>query len=96
MHVVKVAGEVDLDVCDDHGAWFDRHELRRFIDALATPSGRTSSGSKTKNKRVVAAAAAASVAVVAADNDKLDTALEVADAGFSVLGLFGDLLGALD
>jgi Zn-finger nucleic acid-binding protein len=28
------AGNVDIDVCDAHGAWFDRNELRRFLDAL--------------------------------------------------------------
>ncbi|MGZ3418083.1 MAG: TFIIB-type zinc ribbon-containing protein [Polyangiales bacterium] len=28
------AGGVDIDVCDAHGAWFDRNELRKFLDAL--------------------------------------------------------------
>jgi Zn-finger nucleic acid-binding protein len=94
MHCVKVAGSVDLDVCDEHGAWFDRNELRRFIDALSTQKQ-----SKKKNaKKVAAIGAAAAVgtaAVVAADDDKIETALEVADVGFSLLEVFGEILGGL-
>lgn len=94
MHAVKVAGSVDLDVCDDHGAWFDRHELRRFIDALSAQK----QGNKKHAKKVAAVGAAAAVgtaAVVAADDSKVETALEVADVGFSLLEVFGEILGGL-
>lgn len=102
MHTLQVAGGVELDVCDAHGAWFDRHELRRFIDALSVQqsgqrSGASNKSSKKKRAAVAVAAtgAVAATAVVAADDDKLETALEVADVGFSFLEVFGDLLGAL-
>jgi Zn-finger nucleic acid-binding protein len=95
MHCVKVAGSVDLDVCDDHGAWFDRHELRRFIDALSEKKPGKKGNAKKKAAIVGAAAAVGTAAVVAADDDKVETALEVADVGFSVLEVFGEILGAI-
>ena len=30
MNVVYVAGE-ELDECDEHGVWFDKHELGRVL-----------------------------------------------------------------
>lgn len=40
MQVSRIgAGDFDLDVCDAHGAWFDRDELRRFLEALAAQRG---------------------------------------------------------
>lgn len=89
MQVVQVAGGIDLDVCDTHGAWFDRDELRRFIAALRSPRSQ-------KKRKAAAVAATAAVAVVATDDSKVETALEVADAGFSVLEIFGEVLGAID
>jgi len=34
MHVRRVY-EVDVDVCSQHGTWFDAHELRKVADAMA-------------------------------------------------------------
>lgn len=49
MQVTRVgAGNFDLDVCDAHGAWFDRHELRRFLDALGAQRGPRPSAKKAK------------------------------------------------
>ncbi len=101
MHTVNVAGGVELDVCDEHGAWFDRHELRRFIDALSAQRPGKAGGKTNKRRAAVAVAATAAVATTAVvvasddDGDKVETALEVADVGFSVFEVFGELLGAL-
>ncbi len=68
------AGGVDIDVCDHHGAWFDRNELRLFIDALVAQRGlgAAPSGKKKSSKNValgvgvgVGVAAAAGVAYAA-------------------------------
>lgn len=89
MHVTRVAGGVELDLCDDHGAWFDRHELRRFIDALSAQQPKRAA----KNVPVAAAAAVATVAV-ASSVDAEDVA-DAAEAGLTVLEIFGGILSAL-
>lgn len=105
MTTTQVAGAVDLDVCDEHGAWFDRDELRRFIDALETQRSSGASPKRSKQKSLassaaiggVAVGAAATTAVVAASTAQESgiTAGDAAEVGFSLLELVGDLLGAL-
>jgi len=99
MSTTRVAGEVELDVCDDHGAWFDRHELRRFIDALSAQRPKDLSAKKKKGAphpaTGVAVGAVAATAVAAESGVTAEDAIDVADAGFTVLELVGELLGAL-
>lgn len=93
MLTTRVAGDVELDICDDHGAWFDRNELRRFIDALDAQRP----GGARKKAVAVGAGVAVATAAVASNESGIDVedVADAAEVGFSVLEIVGDLLGAL-
>ncbi len=107
MTATRVAGDVDLDVCGDHGAWFDRDELRRFIDALSTQrpkragheASRGVAGAAVVGTAVVGTAVAASVlsdanSATAQQATGLDGG-EVLEAGATAFEVLFELLGAL-
>ena len=97
MTTTQVAGAVDLDSCNEHGAWFDRDELRRFIDALSAQRAKPSAKKGSGSGKAVAVAAVGAVAVggAASSGVTASDALDVAETGFSLLELVGEILGAL-
>jgi Zn-finger nucleic acid-binding protein len=90
-----VAGGFELDVCDAHGAWFDRDELRRFVDALARQRSKSDKKSAAKMQRVPPPPRDSSPppsSKKSADDSGESTGLAVAAGAF---GLFVDLLDVL-
>lgn len=101
MTVTRVAaGGVDIDVCDAHGAWFDRHELRKFLDALVAQRSSMGSSKKqsAKNKKRVSAPVPepgrdSAPPSSSSGSDALGTAGDVFDvigAVFEIVGAFAD------
>jgi Zn-finger nucleic acid-binding protein len=98
---------VDIDHCDDHGTWFDAHELRTVADAQAqVRRGRFQQSAHAFPAPVAVTAAAATVAAVPPDNqrshdvslldvgDAVEVGLDVADLGLDVGADAVDIAGA--
>lgn len=94
---VRRVYQVDIDVCPQHGTWFDAHELRKVSDAMAQarrqqfrsgPQGhqprRPPQGSRAQH---VNNDTAFVVGYVAAD------AMDVADVGLDVVDVGSDAAG---
>jgi Zn-finger nucleic acid-binding protein len=99
MSVTRLAaGNVDIDVCDAHGAWFDRHELRKFLDALvAQRSALPSKKQQAKQHRRASAPVEAPPA--RRDSEPPPSsgtdAWDVAGGVFTVIGAVFEVLGEL-
>ncbi len=48
MDRVRVEGDVEVDVCDEHGVWLDRGELERIVTHHERVSMQAAKGRKTK------------------------------------------------
>jgi hypothetical protein len=79
-----VAARVDIDLCDQHGTWFDRGELRQIAWALKNgrPRGLAPAAVAAVGVGVAAAAVAASPQL---QQTSTSTALDVIRAGVDVL-----------
>jgi hypothetical protein len=94
---VRHLHSVDIDHCDDHGTWFDAHELRTVADAQAQVRRERFQQSAPAFPTPVALTAAAATAAAMPPNqqrnhdvslvdvgDALEIGLEVADVGLDV------------
>ena len=110
MAVQKLACGVVIDICDQHGAWFDRDELSQFVGALATqrkkagiPTGVVVGAAVVGTAAVVGVAALAASSSVANDAaDAVNTAAasgvsagDVVEGAAHIVGGIFELLGAL-
>lgn len=108
----SVAGQtgVEIDVCREHGTWFDRDELGRIARAHATARAYGRHGSAALVGGAVAVgAAAAGAAVVASDQgflgrqaqnvdaaDAAEIAIEGGSAALEVGGAIGEAAGGAE
>lgn len=74
---------VDIDLCPNHGTWFDRDELQAIIDRAREHEGETDPSSRTGASKAVAAAAvvggvagAAALGAAAVDPNLVDEAAD--------------------
>jgi hypothetical protein len=97
---VRLLHGVDIDHCDEHGTWFDAHELRTVADAQARARRerfqQSAPAFPAPEMAVTAAAAGALAANVPSNNprnhevsvvdvgDVVETGLDVADVGLDV------------
>lgn len=53
MDRVRVEGDVEIDVCDEHGVWLDRGELERIVThhERAAMQGAQGRAGKTRSQR---------------------------------------------
>ncbi len=99
---------VDIDHCDEHGTWFDAHELRTVAEAQARARRERFQQSAPAFPAPAAAAATAAVAASATPpnnpkdhdvsgvdvGDALEVGLDVADAGLDLGADAADVAGA--
>ncbi|MBL8720030.1 MAG: zf-TFIIB domain-containing protein [Myxococcales bacterium] len=105
MTIQKLASGVTIDVCNAHGAWFDRDELPQLVAALTAMRKPAPTGAG--NGALLAAGAVGVVAVgtAAVVAHEASSSVSVSSSGADVSGLFDvagsvleigfDVLGAL-
>lgn len=64
MDVTRLAfAPLEVDVCPEHGVWFDRSELGQAVDALRKEAGKRPSGGAARTAALVGGVAVAGAAV---------------------------------
>lgn len=94
MAIQKLASGVTIDVCNAHGAWFDRDELPQLVSALTAMRKPPSTG--TGNGALLAAGAVGVVAVGTAAVVASEASNHVSISGADVSGVVDVAGGVLE